>query len=218
MKKKWLNKENNKNCILFFNGWGMDEKAVCHLDSENFDICMFNEYNSIFEIDENFDKYKNIYLIAWSLGVWASAKALYQSKIKIAKAIALNGTQQPIDINKGISPTVFNASLTGWNDKSRNKFNMRILGGREQYSLFNKNLSLRNVENQKDELTHILNEVSKNNTHEIKFDCALVGSKDLIFSSNNQLNYWNTKTRIVKAEIPHFPFSGFTSWNEILKL
>jgi biotin synthesis protein BioG len=218
MKRKWLNKENNKSCILFFNGWGMDENTVCHLDSNSFDICMFNDYNPVSEIDENFNKYENIYLIAWSLGVWASAKVLYQTEIKITKAIALNGTQNPIDINKGIPPVVFNATLNGWNEKSRNKFNMRILGGRKQYTQFNESLSTRDIENQKDELSYILNEVSQNKTHEIKFDCALVGSQDLIFSSNNQLNYWNAKTRIVKAEAPHFPFAGFKSWNEIIKL
>ncbi len=41
MKYKWLNKQNNKKLIIFFNGLGMDENAVNHLDTEDYDIVMF---------------------------------------------------------------------------------------------------------------------------------------------------------------------------------
>jgi len=43
MKHLWLNKKNNENLIVFFNGWGMDEKIVSHLDYENYDVgCVIN--------------------------------------------------------------------------------------------------------------------------------------------------------------------------------
>ena len=32
----WLNKNGNKNLIVFFNGWGMDEKIVSHLNCTNY--------------------------------------------------------------------------------------------------------------------------------------------------------------------------------------
>ena len=71
MKYKWLNKVNNQKLIIFFNGWGMDESVVSHLDCENYDILMFYDYNTL---DTDFDfESLNIYpkknLIAWSMGV-----------------------------------------------------------------------------------------------------------------------------------------------------
>lgn len=218
MNISWLNKRGNKNCILYFNGWAEDENAVNHLDAGDFDICMFNDYNPVSPIDEKFDDYSTIYLVAWSLGVWAAAKLLSQSQIKITKAIALNGTQQPIDINRGISPSVFKATLDTWNGKNRNKFNIRMLGGRKQYAQLINRISTREVENQKSELSNILKEVSSNKAAEIRFDCALIGSNDLIFTPANQFNYWNAKARIVETDVPHYPFAVFETWNEIIGL
>ena len=72
MKYKWLNKEvNNSKLILFFNGWGMDENVVKHLDVEDYDVLMFYDYNTLdtdFDFNSlNFYHEKN--LIAWSMGV-----------------------------------------------------------------------------------------------------------------------------------------------------
>ena len=70
MKYKWLNKKENNELIIFFNGWGMDESVVNHLDYENYDVLMFYDYNSL-ETDFNFEKIKNYkkHLISWSMGV-----------------------------------------------------------------------------------------------------------------------------------------------------
>ncbi|OQY04142.1 MAG: hypothetical protein B6I20_03650 [Bacteroidetes bacterium 4572_117] len=214
----WLNKTGNKNCILFFNGWGMDENAVNHLSTTNFDVCMFGDYCNNFKIKANLSGYDKIYVVAWSLGVWASAKLLSQTPLKITKAIALNGTQQPIDDNQGILPQVFTATLNGWSERNRNKFNMRMMGGRDKYMQFKKNLGKREIQNQKDELSYILKEVNYDKKAEMNFDCALIGSNDLIFTPDNQFNYWNSKTRIIKTNVPHYPFTIFTTWDEIIEL
>ena len=72
MKYKWLNKGvNNSKLILFFNGWGMDENVVKHLDCENYDVLMFYDYNTLntdFDWDL-LDVYPEKNLIAWSMGV-----------------------------------------------------------------------------------------------------------------------------------------------------
>ena len=47
MKYKWLNKKNNEELILFFNGWGMDESVVSHINPENFDVIMIYDYNNL---------------------------------------------------------------------------------------------------------------------------------------------------------------------------
>ena len=50
MKYKWLVKKNNKSLIIFFNGWGMDESVVRHLESGSYDVLMFYDYNTL-ELD-----------------------------------------------------------------------------------------------------------------------------------------------------------------------
>ena len=47
MKYKWLNQKNNQKLIVFFNGWGMDEFVVNHLQAEEYDVLMFYDYNSL---------------------------------------------------------------------------------------------------------------------------------------------------------------------------
>ena len=78
MRYKWLNKEGNNKLILFFNGWGMDECVVKHLNCEDYDVLMFYDYNTL---DSDFDfNSLNIYteknLIAWSMGVMVGGKYL----------------------------------------------------------------------------------------------------------------------------------------------
>ncbi len=70
MRRKWLNKNDNKELIVFFNGWGADEKAVSHLDYENYDVLVFYDYRN-FDIENfRFSSYKSKYLTAWSMGVF----------------------------------------------------------------------------------------------------------------------------------------------------
>ena len=51
MKYKWLNNVKNKKLIIFFNGWGMDENVVKHLDCEDYDVLMFYSKTINFKID-----------------------------------------------------------------------------------------------------------------------------------------------------------------------
>ena len=62
MKYKWLNRRENKKIILFFNGWGMDENVVKHLDSEDYDVLMFFDYKTLdtdFDLLNNYSESKN---------------------------------------------------------------------------------------------------------------------------------------------------------------
>ncbi len=217
MNQLWLNKQNNPKCVLFFNGWGMDENAVSHLKAEDYDVLSCNDFSPLQEV-EDLSQYQDLYLVAWSLGVWAAANTPNIAKLKFTKATAINGTLHPVHNQQGISPAVFAGTLSGWNERNRDKFNMRVFGGRSQYAEAAGRLSVRTVENQKAELASILQSVEAGVQTEFSFDCVLVGSGDLIFAPQNQLNSWQNKTRVVEMALPHFPFMNFQSWQEILDL
>ena len=105
MKYKWLNKVNNDDLIVFFNGWGMDESVVSHLDFANHDLLMFYNYNSI-ETDFPFyelDKYSTKTLVAWSMGVMTAS--LFD--INYDYKVAINGTLKPIDNMYGIPVRIY---------------------------------------------------------------------------------------------------------------
>jgi len=74
MQFKWLNKNNNKNLIVFFNGWGMNETPVSHLKNNDFDVLMIYDYRDFdFDFKQfDFEKYDRKYLVCWSMGVYAA--------------------------------------------------------------------------------------------------------------------------------------------------
>lgn len=195
----------------------MDERAVNDLQAGDFDICMLNDFNGVSNIDKLTEAYKSIYVVAWSMGVWAAGKAI-SSSVEIKIAIAINGTQKPMDDNFGIPTAIFKHTLETWNETNRNKFNMRILGGRANLEKLESVLPIRSIENQQAELQYIQESIEKEETKEIQFDTVLIGNQDLIFSPVNQQNYWQGKRKMVLLEMPHYPFAGFKSWNEIINM
>ena len=131
MKYKWLNINQNNKVIVFFNGWGMDESVVHHLEFSDYDILMFYDYNNL---DTNFDfnsldKYKNKSLIAWSMGVMVAT--LFNQKY--TSATAINGTLKPIDNKFGIPQRIYDLTIKGFNEKGAQRFIK---------SMFNENIKL----------------------------------------------------------------------------
>ncbi len=218
MEMNWLNKRNNRKVILFFNGWGMDKNTVKHIHSGNYDLCMFNNYHSQLSVDIDFKEYEEIYLIAWSLGVWISSQILSENNIEIKKAIAINGTLNPINQEEGIPPKLLKLTLDNWNDKNRASFDKNVFGEEYSNKLIHEYRSKRETENQRQELEFIFNKIQSTQSIQIDFDCAVIGRRDRIFFYENQLTFWKTKTRCVELDIPHFPFLKFKTWQEIIEL
>ena len=82
------------NGIIFFNGWGMDEKIVSHLKiPQNFEfVCI----NFPYRLDTGIlQKYKSLYFIGWSFGVFYMADFISKNykflKDKINYTAVING-------------------------------------------------------------------------------------------------------------------------------
>ena len=208
----WLNKKNeNKELILFFNGWAMNETPVKHLDCAKFDILILFDYRDInFNLAQfDFSKYEKKYLICWSMGVYASS--LFIDKLNdFDKKIAINGTTKIIDDTYGIPVKVYKITLKLLNEDSCDKFIKNMFDNGK----LNPNITItRTLEELKEELISIQNFKLKN---ELKFDCAIISSNDRIVPTKNQLAFWNDKTKIIEIDSTHCPFEKFTSWMELL--
>jgi len=193
-----------KKLIIFFNGWGVSKEKFSHLDKKDFEVKIIdlNETLNLREL-ENFDE---INLISWSLGVYNSSKQLANFK-NIKKAIAINGTCDPISKEFGIHPAIFRKMTKFLNKKS--------------YINFIKNCDLEITE---DDLTkeEVLQkkEILSNFQLDYKaipsiFDYAIISSEDKIFPANSTGKYFsNCKTKLFTEE--HFLFNRWNSWGEIL--
>lgn len=217
MKSKFLHKNNSSNLILFFNGWGMDESIVSHLEAGAYDVCVFQHYDSDFEVNVDFEAYDNIYLIAFSMGVWSASKALQALDVKLDHKIAISGTCKPIDDEHGIPKAIFKGTIDHFSERNKHKFDRRMMDSKEDFETFKALANERRLEDQLEEL-ELIYKMALENEVEFTFDKAIVGERDLIFPTKNQLQFWNNKAEIQTIESAHFPFFKFKSWSDLVQL
>lgn len=216
MKQEWLIKEGNEWCIVFFNGWGMDNNAVKHLTSSQYDVYICSHYSDVNELEHDFNDYTKVNLIAWSLGVYIANNAMVGKNIAIDKKIAINGTLKPCHDDFGIPETIFKTTLSTWDKKNRDKFMMRMLGGKKAFLDNRHVLSKRTDENQLQSLKDIYESIlSQDDIKDINWDTAYCGKRDLIFSVDNQLKFWRERG-LALEDVPHYPFFSFSVWDEII--
>lgn len=199
MKYKWLNRINNDKLIIFFNGWGMDEAVVNHLDTEDYDVVMFYDYNNL-ETDFILKNYKEKYLIAWSMGVMIASKFDFGVK----SATAVNGTLKPIDTEFGIHPKIYDLTIRGFNEKGREKFIQNMFSEPQEISI------TRDLENQKSELSAI-KEYTANES--FRYTKVFISDNDKIIPTKSQCAFWEIEPNLKSG---HCPFSLFKKWSELL--
>lgn len=208
MQYKWLNKQNNKQLIVFFNGWGMDEKIVSHLEFDNYDVLTFHDYRNFEKIDFDFSSYDEKVLIAWSMGVYV-CNYFYEQFKNFDKFIAVNGTQKPIDDNYGIPKMIYNLTVDNFNELSCSKFMKKI-----STTVNLKDYCSRNLDELKQELISIRDLKSETL---FDFNKAILSEKDRIFPYKNMLNFWKEKNiEIVELEAGHYIFDMYKSWSDLL--
>ncbi len=217
MKIKFVNHHQNQ-LILFFNGWGMDETVVTHLDSSDYDMLICYHYNSDFSFDSSIlESYEKVYLVAWSMGVWAAATTIQNLDIDITKAIAINGTLLPVDNIYGINKAIFKGTIEHFSERNKQKFDRRMMSSKADFQSYQSLLSSRTLEDQLEELK-LIYALALQKTITFAFDKAVIGKNDLIFTEENQNNFWKNKVDIVEKEWAHYPFFNFLTWKDIIDL
>lgn len=202
MKYKWLNKTDSNKLIIFFNGWGMDEKIVSHLDCEDYDVIVFYDYNNL-DIDIDFSNYAEKYIIAWSMGVMT---AILFDFGEITSSTAICGTPFAIDDNYGIPERIYNLTIRGFSETSSQKFMERMFIEKPEIETF----SNRTFDSKLSELKQMLNYKPNES---FQYTKAIVADSDKIIPTKNQLNYWQTPVIINSG---HCPFMLYSKWSELL--
>ncbi len=140
------------------------------------------------------------------------AEALYIS------TLAINGSLSPINDEEGIPSAIFQGTIDGLNERGRDKFFMRMCGGRSGYANFSKHQAQRTVEDQKEELICLQNMILDRSITWDIFDKVLLSSRDMIFPFKNLEKAWEGKSQKVILDLPHFCFSEWNEWDEMLKV
>lgn len=201
MKYKWLHCNNNNKLIVFFNGWGMDESVVEHLNPTDFDIIMFYDYNTLDIDTEIISHYKEKHLIAWSMGVMTATLFNIDYKSKTA----INGTLKPIDNKFGIPTKIYDLTLKNFSPDGAKKFIQNMFSEPRELTCIK-----REFENQKQELEALKNYQA--NT-DFKYDRIIISDNDKIIPTKNQCVYWNLEPNVRSG---HCPFYLFKNWEELL--
>ncbi|RXQ95801.1 DUF452 family protein [Ancylomarina salipaludis] len=221
MEFRYLHKNNSPKLILFMSGWGCDELPFLKIEANEYDVLMCYDYRDLSQIQklkEEIQSYQECHLIAWSLGVFISSLLFKDDKELFKSRLAINGSLSPIDEEQGIPPAIFQGTIDGLNEKGRDKFFMRMCGGRSGYADFSEQLPKRQLGDQKEELICLQNMILNQPITWDIFDKVLLSSRDMIFPFKNLEKAWETKSQKLIFDLPHFCFAAWNSWDEILKL
>lgn len=204
MNYKFINKDIDNNAILFFAGWGMDKNPFLWAKNLPLDFIVIYDYSN-FELELDLSRYKNIYVFAWSFGVYAASKWMATSERPIL-SVAINGTPKPIDNNYGIPLKIFKGTLDNLSEMSLQKFNKRMCG-LTNLKVFNANKPNRSIASLRNELV-AMDEANKQNIEPYNnWDKVFISGKDYIFPTENQKRFWN-ETNAVTIDLEddfHFP-------------
>ncbi|CCG20106.1 conserved hypothetical protein [Taylorella asinigenitalis 14/45] len=202
--------------ILYFAGWETGPELVEHLVvPEGFDVLCLWDYRTVDEGVGIATGYKEVHIIAWSLGV-LMANTLCANK-SISSACAINGTLRAIDSEYGLDPQLYLDMMHSLDEVQLQKFNKLMCLTKESLYFFEAR-NLRNLNEKREELEAIYEVAMGKQGNPIKWTRAIVSDKDYIFPSRKQLASWqcSRNTLIDSNPYGHMFFDKVNSWSELL--
>ncbi len=218
MESSWLHKNDRKSLILFCNGWGMDGFPFRSMVSVEYDVYMLYDYRQLAncpDVQALAEKYEQIHLISWSMGVWVGQKLFADKRHLFSRTIAINGTLCPIDDRFGIPQEVFNATMVGYCESARLKFYRRMCREKTNLKLFLTKQPRRSVEDQGEELAALKKMVDCLPADESLYKEIIISEYDWIVPSANQFSFWQGK-QVTSVSGFHFLFNLWQSWDHLL--
>ena len=88
--------------VLYFNGWALSPIAVEHLGlPEGQDLLLLWDYRTD-ALDFDFSPYREIRLVAWSMGIWAADR--FFAKHEELRSRVVSGTALAVRATKSMMP------------------------------------------------------------------------------------------------------------------
>lgn len=202
MKQRFIKKENNPRLLLFFAGWGSDERLFDRPVADGYDYLLCFDYRSPDFDYALLDGYREIRLLAWSMGVWAAGQTLAGHDCPWQMRLAVGGTPFPIDDCRGIPEAVFRGTLAHFSDAALARFRRRICGTAEQVKEFLSHRPYRPVEELREELQALATCACRPSASFV-WDKAIIGTCDKIFPPANQREAWRD-VEVIERDVEHY--------------
>ena len=216
MRTVWLQRHHRPECILFFNGWGMDPTPFQSLPALDHDLCMVMDYRTLEPLDlETFVGYQHLHLIAWSMGVWVAAHLLAEQTHRFASATAIGGTLTPVDGQRGIPPSSYDAMLDQFSSEVLGIFYRDMFDDEGQLHRFLTCRPQRPLAELREEMAAFRDAFLSAGPGQDIYTRKIITSRDRIFSGRNQMRAWGKGCGDIR-NWPHFPFYLLTDWRELL--
>lgn len=206
MKYRFISQQQNHRLILVYAGWACDFRLFEGLSRPGYDIAVIWDYRD-FHLDWNFTtRYDEIFIIAWSLGVFAASVTAQAIERHTTGRIAINGTLFPVDNRLGIPEKIFRGTADGLDERNLTKFYRRICGSRQAYEAFDAHRPHRQVEELIEELNGFMEENVFLPEPFHRWDLAIISRDDAIFPAPNQWRAWQDVpcTIVEGAHLPDF--------------
>lgn len=220
MRLHWQVREEHPRLLVFFNGWGMDQRLLAMIappaGRDLLAVCDYTDLQGADAVRAAVARYPAAELVAWSMGVWAAATVFGAAGARFDTAVAVNGTGRPIDDEYGIPTGLFHATLESFSERARDSFFRRMCDGRDACGEFIPYAPLRDVEDQRRELFALAGRAAAGLPPPGPFTSAVVGTRDRIMPPENQVRYWQGVIPCRTVRLPHLPFSRRAGWPEIL--
>ena len=216
MKSKWLRQGEHPDLLVFWNGWGMDERPFAHLTSTAHDVLMLYDYRTLalpealVQLD---GAYGRVRQLAWSFGVWAAGAWVKAAPYSASFDLAVNGTAEPIHSLHGIPPEAFIEMAVQLTPERRNRFYGDMFADDDERSRFMDHPPVRAFAEQREELLAVQAAACQ---RPAPFAAALISRGDRIMPARSQLRYWKTRCPVRKTEGGHFPFYQWQTWEAVL--
>lgn len=204
MKTIFLRHSGTRSLNLFFAGWGSDVNLLQPAAGGN-DLLMCYDYRQIDDFDFSLlDDYREVCLVAWSLGVWVAQHCLSSRELPLVDAVAINGTLQPISGTCGIVPAIFHGTIASLGERTLMKFRRRMCGA--GYDEFMSHAPVRTVGGLKAELESLRDAIEADSSISASiYHRAVIGKDDAIFLPACQQRAW-AKEGVPSMEVaaPHY--------------
>lgn len=204
MNISFIKKEGNARLLLIFAGWGMDARPFGALVAEGYDIAVAWDYTDEQVDRELLSRYREIAVIAWSMGVYEAARCLPGADLPVTLTVAVNGTMTPVNDLTGIPTAVFDGTLASLSEATLQRFNRRMCGSAPALNAYNATKPQRDIDSLRLELESIGRRARLEAVPELRWDAAVIGGRDMIFPAEGQRNAWQGIS-VTETDEPHLP-------------
>lgn len=208
-----------RRAILFFSGWGFDAGRL-DLEVPGYDTIFLWDYTEndagAADIDALTAPYSEIIVIGWSFGVKGAAEYINNTTAPVTRTIAVNGTENHIDDQRGIPSAIFEGTLAGLNPLTLRKFQRRATGNAPLPPQLAKSLAttadndqICRLRKELDAFGHLPHDITPR-----RWSVVVVSENDRIFPAENQLRAWQGQpdVRIVPAGNHFLPMADLRQY------